>query len=133
MSVQHIRISLVHEGQSHVKGWLVLACCGTCYCAKAIQAQMSFGLHVIPHPSHHIPMAGVSQHCVPCYTNDHFFWMVVGTVWLQEMCVVFVVSMPFTVSLFACAMIDHSGFKNMHSKCTSSTVILLPHLHFSVY
>ena len=56
-------------------------------------------------------MAGVSQHCVPCYTNDHFFWMVVGTVWLQEMCVVFVVSMPFTVSLFACAMIDHSGFQ----------------------
>ena len=51
---------------------------------------------------------------------------------LQEMGVVFVVSMPFTVSLFACAMIDHSGFTNLHSKCTSSTVILLPHLHLSV-
>ena len=38
--------------------------------------------------------------------------------WLQEMGVVFVVSMPFTVSLFACAMIDHSGFTNLHSKCT---------------
>ena len=29
---------------------------------------------------------------------------------LPEMGVVFVVSMPFTVSPFACAMIDHSGF-----------------------
>ena len=37
--------------------------------------------------------------------------------------------MPFTVSLFACAMIDNSDFTNHHSKCTSSTVILLPHLH----
>ena len=52
--------------------------------------------------------------------------------WLQEMGVVFVVSMPFTVSLFDCAMIDHSDFTNLHSKCTSSTVILLPHLHLSV-
>ena len=43
--------------------------------------------------------------------------MAVGTMWLQEMVVVFVVSMPFTVSLFACAMIDHSGFTNLHSKC----------------
>ena len=43
---------------------------------------------------------------------------------LQEMPVVFVVSMPFTMSLFACAMISHSGFMNLHSKCTSSTVIL---------
>ena len=51
---------------------------------------------------------------------------------LQEMGVVFVVSMPFTVSLFACAMIDHSGFTNLHSKCTSSTVFLLQHLHLSV-
>ena len=50
----------------------------------------------------------------------------------ERMGVVFVVSMPFTVSLFACAMIDHSGFTNLHSKCTSSTVILLPHLHLSV-
>ena len=49
-----------------------------------------------------------------------------------ELSVVFPVSMPFTVSLFACAMIDHSGFTNLHSKCTSSTVILLPHLHQSV-
>ena len=48
------------------------------------------------------------------------------------MAVVFVVSMPFTVSLFACAMIDHSGLTNLHSKCTSSTVILLPHFHQSV-
>ena len=44
----------------------------------------------------------------------------------------FVVSMPFTMSPFACAMIDHSGFTNLHSKCTSSTVFLLPHLHLSV-
>ena len=43
--------------------------------------------------------------------------------------VVFVVSMPFTVSLFVCAMIDNSGFTNLHSKCASSTVFLLPHLH----
>ena len=43
--------------------------------------------------------------------------MMVGTVCLQEMGVVFVVSMPFTVSLFPCAMIDHSVFTNPHSQC----------------
>ena len=52
--------------------------------------------------------------------------MMVGTVCLQEMGVVIVVSLPFTVSLFAFAMIDHSDFTNLHSKCTSPTVILLP-------
>ena len=58
--------------------------------------------------------------------------MAVETVCLQEMGAVFVVSMPFTVSLFACAMIDHSGFTNLLSNRTPSTVILLPHLHLSV-
>ena len=77
-------------------------------------------------------MAGASQHCVPCHNMCPSFWMEVGTVWVEEMAVVFVVSMPFTVSLFACAMIDHSGFMNQHSKCTWSTVFLLPHLHLSV-
>ena len=52
--------------------------------------------------------------------------------WLQEMLGAFVVSMPFTVSSFACAMIDHCDFTNLHSKCTSSIVILLPDLHLSV-
>ena len=81
----------------------------------------------------------VSQHSNKLCRSSNLFWnrcllsrMAVGRVWLPEMGVVFVVSMPFTVSLFACEMIDHSGFTNLHSKCTSSTVILLPHLHLSV-
>ena len=85
---------------------------GWCHCRAAIS-----------------PMPGSIQHCVPCHLVCPSFWMAVGTVCLQEMSVVFVVSMPFTVSLFACAMIDHSGFTNLHSKCTSSTAILLPHLY----
>ena len=38
----------------------------------------------------------------------------------------------FTESLFACTKITHSGFTNLHSKCTWSTVIPVPHLHLSV-
>ena len=38
----------------------------------------------------------------------------------------------FTESPFACVKIAHSGFTNLHSKCTWSTVILMPHLHLSV-
>ena len=38
----------------------------------------------------------------------------------------------FSVSPFACAKIDHSGFTYLHSKCTWSTVIRFPHLHLSV-
>ena len=38
----------------------------------------------------------------------------------------------FTGSPVACMTIAHSGFTNLHSKCTWSTVILPPHLHMSV-
>ena len=110
---------------------MVLKCCDTCsHCAKAIHKHQETLALMLFHTTHHSQMADASWYCVPCHIMcPSFIWMAVGTVWLPEMGVVFVMSMAFTVSPFACAMIDNSGFTNLHSKCTSSTVILLPHLH----
>ena len=76
------------------------------------------------------PMPGHTQHCVPCHTMrlSSEPWLSVPSWNARCVCG----TNEFTESPFACTKNAHSGFTNLHSKCTWSTVILPPHLHLSV-
>ena len=139
---QPIHMSLVLEGQSRVSQ-PVYSCELDQFVGVGMFFQMwalceafrkwnGFGDDVIAEqPSHPcLVVHNTVCHVTPC--------VLPSSEWRLEQCglqatpVVFVVSMPFTMSLFACAMIDHCGFTILHSKCTSSIVILLSHLHLRV-
>ena len=125
---QPMHPSLVLEGQSRVyHTWCilassislsVLACFAKCgHCVRRSESGMALGMSL---QSSHLTLA--CMYTTLCAMSHHLSFLLMNGGWnsvaFKEMPVVFVVSMPFTVSLFACAMIDHNGFTNLHSKCT---------------
>ena len=134
--------SLVIEGQSlvyHSRCFLassislmVLACFAKCgHCVRRSESGMALGMMSLQ--SSHLTLA--CMYTTLCAMSHHVSFLLLNRGWnsvpsRNAFCVCGMIE--FTESPFACAKISHNGFTNLHSKCTSSTVILLPHLHLSV-
>ena len=137
---QPMHPSLVLEGQSRVYhsqcilassiSLMVLACLAKCgHCVRRSESGMALGMSL---QSTHLTHA--CMYTTLCAMSHHLSFLLLNRGWnsvpSRNACCVCGVNAIHSES--ACAMIDHSGFTILHSECTSSTVILLPHLRHCV-
>ena len=142
MSATCTRPSCVRSSHVCIKACVLLQGQHVCWCwdvlptrgivQKALEKRNGFGDDVVaqqpPHPC--LVVHNTVCHVTPC-ASFLFLNCEWNSVAARNGCCVCGAN-AFMFSPIACANTCHNAFTNLHSKCTWSTVILLPHLHLSV-
>ena len=138
----HAPIPRVCEGQSYVyqtmcvvarsASHLVLGCSANSgHCARHWERGMALGTMSL-HSNH---LTHAWWYTTLCAMSHHASFLLLNREWnsvaARNGCCVCGVN-AFMFSPIAWANTCHNAFTNLHSKCTWSTVFLLPHLHLSV-